>query len=230
MISERVHELLRSTRPQPPASAPLVTGVSEVDRLLGAEGVPVGRITEWVGAASCGKTGVLRGLVLSARRRGLAVAYVDAGRTLAAGDWADEAPGLLWVVRPPRPADAPDCAEILLRACGFDLVVLDGAPPLADALGVRLQRLARRAAAALVVVRDARARPSGGPVTTRLAFTAVIETPAVPLVWRVEATRDRGAPSPPGRFFLTEPVPDRLATCPPAPDRPATRTRARGAA
>jgi hypothetical protein len=225
MISKNARDLLRDTRPQPPAAAPLVTGVAEVDRLLGAEGLAVGRITEWVGAPSSGKTGVLRTLISRARRRGLAVAYVDGTRTLCPADWADEAPGLLWVVRPSTPADAPFCAELLLRARGFDLLVLDGAPPLDDALGVRLQRLARRAAAALVVVREARARAAGGPVASRLAFAAAPDAVDVPLVWRIEVARERGAPAPPGRLYLSEPLPNRLAAHPAPPDRPATRTR-----
>lgn len=136
-----------------PERAPLATGIAELDAALAGGGVPRGRLTEVVGARGSGKTTFLRRLVMETTARGLAVAWVDAGRTLAPRDWAHAcgADGdALWVVRPRRASQGAWCADILLRSGAFALVVLDGAPPLTRAAAVRLTRLARDANAALI--------------------------------------------------------------------------------
>lgn len=230
--AQRLDRLLRETRPAPMARA-VCTGVPGVDRVLGKGGVPVGQITEWVGARSSGKSGVLRTLVAAVRRQGMAVAWVDARRELMAADWVD--PGAmapLWVVRPPIVADAAFCAEVLLRTQCFGLVVLDGGPALPSSVGVRLQRMARQSAAALIVVRAPDARPSRS-VARRVAFEAACPPPSAdplaaraPLVWPVDMARSRGGAQADARVHLVEPNPDRLTAYASGPDRPSTRTRA----
>ena len=145
--------------PGAPASVP--TGLATLDRALGG-GLPRGRVTEIVGAPGSGTTSLVRHLVAGALRQGLAVAYVDATRTLAPRDWAFHGRGgddvaasardSLWMVRPADPARGAWCADVLLRSGAFALVVLDGAPPLPRNVSVRLLGLAREADAAFAVL------------------------------------------------------------------------------
>lgn len=158
------------------------TGVATLDAALHATGgVPRGRITELLGAAGSGSTTLVRRLVGQALAAGAWVAYVDATRTLAPRDWASLGPhdpdggaqgvrdDRLWVVRPPEPARAAWCADVLLRSGGFGLVVVDGAPVLPRAVAMRLLQLARDADAALVLVGSGtRASDLGGALRLRL--------------------------------------------------------------
>ncbi|HEX6535331.1 MAG TPA: ATPase domain-containing protein [Gemmatimonadaceae bacterium] len=153
-LAELRHRLARITEVKPDR-APLATGIAALDAALAGGGVPRGRLTEVTGTRGSGKTTFLRRLVMETTARGLAVAWVDAGRTLAPRDWARVrgADGdALWVVRPRRASQGAWCADILLRSGAFALVVLDGAPPLSRAAAVRLTRLARDAHAALIAV------------------------------------------------------------------------------
>ncbi|MCA9537686.1 MAG: hypothetical protein KC620_02285, partial [Myxococcales bacterium] len=191
-------EQLRAVGTPAPIQRTLWSGVRSLDALFGVEGLQSGQCVEWVGAPSCGKTGLLRALVSSARRQGVGVAIVDAGAELLAADWVEDAPGPLWVLRPPCRDEGAFCAEVTLRTGCFGLVVLDGAPPLDGTLGVRLQRLARKAAATLLLVRGPDERAGGGRVHRRFAFRAAV-LPAddplarrAPLTWAVEATPTRG--------------------------------------
>jgi hypothetical protein len=161
----------------------LATGVAALDAALTRGGIPCGRLTELLGARGAGKTTLLRHVVRATIARGLWVAYVDAGRTLAPRDWAaaaraahgaaGDAPAL-WMIRPARrsnSARAAWCAELLLRSGAFALVVLDGAPPLTSAVAVRLARLARDGGSAFVVAADddAAAAALGGALRLRVA-------------------------------------------------------------
>ena len=75
----------------------------------------------------------------------------------------------LWVVRPTDPARASWCADLLLRSSAFTLVVLDGAPVLPRAVGVRLAQLARESDAALLLLGEGtRASEIGGALRLRL--------------------------------------------------------------
>lgn len=153
--------------PPPRADVPgLRTGIAELDAALPG-GVPRGRLTEIAGRRGSGRTTLVRALVgatLSAEGAAR-VAVIDGTRTLSARDWslagarraraateAADLPPPLVVVRPPERRHAAWCADVLLRSGAFALLVLDGAPPLARAVAVRLERLAREHGAALVVV------------------------------------------------------------------------------
>lgn len=218
----------------PPADAALFTGVSALDRVIGPGGLPRGQITEWIGGASSGKTGALRTLVAAVRRQGVAVAWVDGPGQLMAADWADDgAAAPLWVIRPPGGRDAAFCAEVILRTQSFGLVVLDGGPPLTQAIGVRLQRMARQSDAVLVRVRPPHA-PATRPVARRLDFEPApqpAEAPnalarRAPLVWPIAVERSRGGEPESGQLHLVEPLADRVAAYASGPDRPSGRTKA----
>jgi hypothetical protein len=169
-----------------PSTTPgLPTGMTPLDDLLPGGGIPTGRITEILAAPGLGKTTLARSLVTATLRRGSAVAWVDATRTLDPRDWATDAhasmPGVfaqvesdaLWMVRPPDPARGPWCADLLLRSGAFALVVLDGAPVLPRVVAVRLAQLARESDAALLLLGDGtRASEIGGALRLRLSANA----------------------------------------------------------
>jgi hypothetical protein len=147
--------------PAPLPTAPgIPTGLDVLDRALASGGLPRGRLSEIVGAT--GKLTLLRPLVEAATRGGEWVTYIDASRTLAPRDWAGIAN--LTVIRPPQPAQAAWCADVLLRSAAFSLVVLDSPPTISRAIAVRLMGLARESNAALVIVGSSSATKLGGAV------------------------------------------------------------------
>ncbi|MDQ8170862.1 MAG: hypothetical protein P3A29_08735 [Gemmatimonadota bacterium] len=153
----------------PSASPGLPTGMAALDAALPGGGVPRGRISEWVAPAGLGKTTLARHLVRATLRAGLGVAWIDATRTLDPRDWAGTLDAI-WVVRPPDPARAPWCADLLLRSGAFTLVVLDGGPVLPRPIAVRLAQLARESDAALLLLGDGtRATDGGAALRLRLA-------------------------------------------------------------
>jgi RecA/RadA recombinase len=152
-LKQRLAEItgLSSDRP----SNSISTGIAALDQSIGG-GIPRGRLTEVIGALGAGKTTFMHRVVMDAVTRGVWVAYIDATRTLAPGDWAgvaDAGEGF-WVIRPADPARGAWSADVVLRSGGFGLVVLDGAPPLTRSTTVRLVQLARENDAALVAVGD----------------------------------------------------------------------------
>jgi hypothetical protein len=64
----------------------VATGIADLDALLPMGGLPKGKLTEIRGQRSIGVTTVLRQIIATVSQNGL-VAYVDAGRTLGAGDF-----------------------------------------------------------------------------------------------------------------------------------------------
>ncbi|MDH3298112.1 MAG: hypothetical protein OEM23_05825 [Gemmatimonadota bacterium] len=140
------------------ASLVVPTGLQILDDLLPNGGLPRGRIVEWSGPASCGKTAVLRASLERLRENGESVALIDGSGALYAPDWARLVPGEgeFWVVRPDSASEATWCADMLLRSGAFGAVALRIAEPATTPLGrgtsVRLQRLAEEAAAVFVTV------------------------------------------------------------------------------
>lgn len=131
-------------------------GWSELEEALPG-GVPRGRVTEWAGPRSAGKTAALRQVVGAVREAGAGAAYVDGTGTLAPAPWvligtlgADEGPPF-WVVRPPAADGVLAATEELLRSAAFGLVIAEGAD-WARTLVIRLQRLAHETGAALIAV------------------------------------------------------------------------------
>ena len=218
-----------------PVRRSFYSGIASLDALLGAEGMVGGQTFEWLGPRSCGKTGVLRELVRGVRRQGVAVAWIDAGSELMAVDWVDEYPGRLWVLRPPTPQDAFFCVESILRSQSFGLVILDGAPSFKNNRGVRLQRLARKSGAVMVLTGTPEVRRSSGHIHGRMEFESWVETAAdpiqirAPFQWRVDIIRSRGSlTGQSAALHLRDVGQTRLGPQAGVADRPGHRTRAGG--
>lgn len=149
-------ELAQVVDPAGARPAGVATGLAELDQALGGS-LPRGQVTEITGQPGSGRTTLLRQLVEGAIRQELLVAYVDADRTLNPRDWAHLARRAdddgLWVIRPPDPARAAWCSELLVRSGAFPVVVLDGGPVLPHAITVRLASIAREHDAALILSR-----------------------------------------------------------------------------
>ena len=143
----------------------VATGLAALDQALGGA-LPKGLITEITGQAGSGRTTLLRRLVEGAVQQELLVAYIDAERTLNPRDWAHLARRAdddgLWVIRPPDPARAAWCSELLLRSGAFPIVILDGGPVLPHAITVRLASIAREHDASLVVSHTSDSGPPRG--------------------------------------------------------------------
>lgn len=172
-LRRQIADLLAPPLPAGDTGSALPTGFDRLDALLPGGGIPRGRLTELLGARGSGRTTVLRRLVERTLASGRWVAWVDATRTLAPGEWAQtggnaEARGL-WIIRPHDAQRTAWCADVLLRSGAFALVVLDGAPTLSRTVTARLSHLARDHHAALACLgNDDRAVTSGGGGALRL--------------------------------------------------------------
>jgi hypothetical protein len=104
----------------------LLTGVSDVDRVAG--GFPRGAITEICGPASSGRTSLAFSALAAATSGGEICAYVDTNDTFdpasaaAAGIDLDR---IVWVRCGGNPERALKCADLLVQAGGFGIIVFD---------------------------------------------------------------------------------------------------------
>jgi hypothetical protein len=132
-VESRLAALLRDLRADvQPGGAPelnaarLETGLPAVDELLDG-GFPRGRLAEIAGPLSSGRTSLALALLAQTTRRGALAAVIDAADAFDPGS-ADAAgidlARVLWA-RPPGIAQALRCAEHVLNAGGFDLVIVD---------------------------------------------------------------------------------------------------------
>ena len=135
----------------------LATGIAAVDALLGG-GFPRGRLTEITGPLSSGRTSLALAVVAAATRAGEIAAVVDGADAFdpaAAAAAGVDLSRVLWA-RPSRSREALRCAERLLEARGFGVVVLDldsGAEARAgDSIWLRISRSANASGTALVLV------------------------------------------------------------------------------
>lgn len=118
------------------AAAVISTGITALDAVLGAGGLPRGRIVEWFGPPSSGKTTLALRTVGSAQRSGLVAAWIDADRTFdpvyagALGVTLDRLP----VVRPESAEEALQMARQLLDSGAVDLLIVDSAAALTPQL------------------------------------------------------------------------------------------------
>lgn len=102
------------------------TGIASLDALLGG-GLPRGRLCEITGPPSSGRTSLGIALLAAVTRSGEIAAVVDAADAFdpasaaAAGVVLER---VLWA-RAPKPRDALHCAERLLDARGFGIVMVD---------------------------------------------------------------------------------------------------------
>jgi hypothetical protein len=141
--SARVEDLLRKLHAVMPAdladrlhagAAPartdetprFVTGIAPLDALLGG-GLPRGRLCEISGPLSSGRTSLVIALLAAVTRSGEIAALVDAADAFDPASAATAGVALesvLWA-RAPKPREALRCAERLLDARGFGIVVVD---------------------------------------------------------------------------------------------------------
>jgi hypothetical protein len=155
LLGELRRRIVGIQRPAKP-SGMAATGIEGVDRLLGG-GVPRGRMTEIVGRRSSGRTALAIATLSAATRRGEAAALIDVDGMVdvrsaeGAGIALDR---LLWV----NAGDAKrgiQAADLVLRAGGFGVVVLDVGevtPRAPDAAWLRLARDAEGGRSALLLV------------------------------------------------------------------------------
>jgi hypothetical protein len=194
-----------SERDAAATAPPVRTGFEALDAALPGGGLPRGKLTAWAPAG--GATGVLRSACRAVLAAGERAAWVDATGTRSAAWTASwrAAPELTPLAGPPdlaapRPllvesddrTDALRCAEHLLRAGAFALVVLEppagGAPEGTET--VRLTRAARDGGSALVVLTE-RGSMAALRVTSRLDARGVRWRhgpfgPAAPVLVRAE--------------------------------------------
>ncbi len=162
----------------------LPSDVEALDSLLGG-GWPRGRLSEIVGGRSSGKTSLLFACLAAATRRGESVACVDVADALHPPSLQHagvDLRRLLWV-RPPADKDAARCAELLLQAGGFGIVVLDfgDALPRAvrDTTWSRLARASEQSQAVCVVAAPARLAGSCAAVALALRPQRVVWSPGL---------------------------------------------------
>jgi hypothetical protein len=151
----------------------LPIGVRPLDAVLNG-GLPRGRISELIGPLSSGKTSLALTLLATATRRGEVVACIDPAEALHPASLAiagTDLQRLLWV-RPPSATAAMRCAELLLQAGGFAVVVLDlgvSPPrPLRGQVWPRLLHAAEQSHTALIVVAPERVAGSFAAVSLGL--------------------------------------------------------------
>ena len=143
------------TVPEPVRRLP--SGLVAIDTFLDG-GVPCGRISEFLGPPSSGKTALLLAFLAATTRRGEVAACVDLADALHPASCVRagaDLQRLLWV-RPPALSAALRCTEVLLQAGGFAVVVLDLDGPLLGPLRrhvwPRLLQAAEHSHTALIVL------------------------------------------------------------------------------
>ena len=137
------------------AKAGIETGISAIDELVGG-GFPRGALHEISGPRSSGRTSLALALLAGTTRWGEVTAVVDLADAFdpASADRAGvDLDRVLWL-RPPALREALRCAERLLEASGFALVLLDltPSPQIAPATWPRLARAAKSSNTALTVL------------------------------------------------------------------------------
>jgi hypothetical protein len=188
------------------ASARLATGLPALDRLLGG-GFPRGRLVEIAGPLSAGRTSLALALLAEATRRGALVSVIDAADAFdpsSAHAAGVDLARVLWA-RPLAVAETLRCAEHVLTAGGFELVLVDLAfaaarerPRIPDAAWPRLRKHAASASAGLVLL--TRDRLAGAAADLALELAASAHFAAQP-VWletlesHVQLVRNRAGPT-----------------------------------
>jgi len=189
------------------STALLATGLPAVDRLLGG-GFPRGRLAEIAGPVSSGRTSLALALLAETTRRGALASVIDAADAFdpSSADAAGiDLARVLWA-RPPGIAEALRCAEHVLEAGGFDLVIVDLAfaaarerPRVPDSAWPRLRKSAASADAGLVLLTHGRL--AGASADLALELSAANARFAAQPSWleslesRIQLVRNRAGPT-----------------------------------
>jgi hypothetical protein len=200
------------------ASARLATGLPALDRLLGG-GFPRGRLAEIAGPLSAGRTSLALALLAEATRRGALVSVIDAADAFdpsSAHAAGVDLARVLWA-RPLAVAEALRCAEHVLTAGGFELVLVDLAfaaarerPRIPDAAWPRLRKHAASASAGLVLL--SRDRLAGAAADLALELSSARAQFAAQPSWlealegHVHLVRNRAGPTSAARIRFAQTV------------------------
>jgi hypothetical protein len=189
------------------STARLATGLPAVDRLLGG-GFPRGRLAEIAGPISSGRTSLALALLAETTRRGALASVIDAADAFdpSSADAAGiDLARVLWA-RPPGIAEALRCAEHVLDAGGFDLVIIDLAfaaarerPCVPDSAWPRLRKSAASADAGLVLLTHGRLAGASADLALELGVASA-RFAAQPswlesLESRIQLVRNRAGPT-----------------------------------
>jgi hypothetical protein len=158
-------------------AARLATGLPAVDRLLGG-GFPRGRLAEIAGPITSGRTSLALALLAETTRHGALASVIDAADAFdpSSADAAGiDLARVLWA-RPLGIAEALRCAEHVLSAGGFDLVIVDLAfaaarelPRIPESAWPRLRKSAASADAGLVLLSHGRLAGTSADLALELA-------------------------------------------------------------
>jgi len=111
------------------------TGALSLDIALGGKGVPRGRVNEFFGPESSGKTTLALHVIANAQRAGGVAAFIDAEHALDT-TWARKIGvdiSSMLVSQPDTGEQALDIAEMLIRSNAVDLIVVDSVAALVPA-------------------------------------------------------------------------------------------------
>jgi len=135
----------------------MASGIAPLDELL-AGGIAGGRISEIIGGSSSGRTTLAMAFVAAATQRGETVGWIESSRSFdpaSATAAGVDLKRLLWASANSKIVDLLKGAELILKAGGFSLVVIDlGAAfiPLRQSAALRLAREAERSGAAVIAI------------------------------------------------------------------------------
>src|SRR5688572_14846167 len=126
----------------------VVTGVSALDNMLPAGGLPRGRLSIWKPGG--GASAILYAACGAVAQRGERAAWIDAAGTIIGDSWQ---PGPL-LLKPEGELESLICAEELLRCGAFGLIVLSGTRAAFNREAVRLSRAVRDGGGAFVALAE----------------------------------------------------------------------------
>ena len=111
------------------------TGALSLDIALGGAGIPRGRVVEFYGPESSGKTTLALHAIANAQKLGGVAAFIDAEHALDT-TWAKklgvDISGLL-ISQPDTGEQALDIAEMLVKSNAVDIIVIDSVAALVPA-------------------------------------------------------------------------------------------------
>lgn len=175
-LRARIADRFRGTVPQespPPRGPALESDWAAVDRLLVLH---PGDLVTLDAAPGAGALAVASAWARAASRQGEPVLVIDAEGSCLPHGWVEPPDGRapIWVVEPPRPAEAWPAVDIGLRSGAFGLVILLDPPSPPRGASTRLAHLARTRLCRLVHLRSRRAPMAlPGSSRVRLRMTAV---------------------------------------------------------